>query len=444
MKLKLSYVLAIAALTLALVVDVLFYSAPNIGLNMLLAEAAFVGISVWIARSQKIAVTRPAMVAAGFALAFAATFAVWTSTWSLTMDFISFLVANLLFVAFMLGETHRFRHPMEIVSHLFLVPAKHAVYALPFVRTLLPEKASAQTRTVVKAIIIALPILFVFTLVFVAADAVFRSYIVDFFTQLNEWFSVGNVIGHGMFVGFFFVLFCLFFAAAFWRKMMFGKKHADAPARAVLESKIILGSVAVLFAVFLVVSGSALFGGTAAFANLDITYSQYAREGFGQLCAASILVIGLLMTLRVLHTELVDKKLLGLQITLLAEAALVLVSAFMRLGMYINAYGYTPARLFGLWFFALITIFLALTLVNILHRKHQSTLVTQILLVAAGAILLFTVLNPDALSTRLNAARTDLDLRNGLPNLENTDYPTDTWQSWNYTRMYERRLQKVQ
>ena len=70
MKLKLSYVLAIAALTLALVVDVLFYSAPNIGLNMLLAEAAFVGISVWIARSQKIAVTRPAMVAAGFALAF--------------------------------------------------------------------------------------------------------------------------------------------------------------------------------------------------------------------------------------------------------------------------------------------------------------------------------------------------------------------------------------
>ncbi len=440
MKLKLSYVLAIAALTLALVVDVLFYKAPNLGLNMFLAELAFIGVSVWIARSQKIEVTQPAKVAAAFALAFAATFAVWTSTWSLTMDFIGFLVANLLFVAFMLGETHRFRHPMEVLGHLFVTPAKHAIFALPFVRTLLPEKASAQTRTVVKAIIIALPILFVFTVILGTADAVFASYIERFFEALNNWFSVSNVITHSIFIGFFFVLFCLFFAAAFWRKMSFGKKHADAPARAVLESKIVLGSVAVLFAVFLVVSGSALFGGTAAFANLDITYSQYAREGFGQLCAASILVIGLLMTLRVMHTELVDKRLLGLQITLLAEAALVLVSAFMRLGMYINAYGYTPARLFGLWFFALITIFLALTLINILHRKHQSMLVTQMLLVAGGAILVFTVLNPDALSTHLNAARTDVDEEVWTAH----DYPADTWQSWNYTRMYERRLQKVQ
>lgn len=459
MHIRLSYVLLLAAFAISLVFDVLFYKAENLGINMVIAELVFLGVSLWLAKTQKVAITWPAKVAAGFALAFAATFAIWTSPWSLTMCLIGFLVANTLFAVYVLGEAAHFRHPFEVLAHLVVAPAKHAIFAIPFFRTLLPERMGPQARTVVKAIIIALPILLVFTLIFVAADAVFQSYIVDAFRGINDWASVGNVVGHVFFVGFFVVLFGLFFAAAFWRRKEFAKKSADATARAVLESKIILGSVVGLFAIFILVSGSALFGGSAALANLDITYAEYARQGFGQLCAAAALVIGLIMTLRVLHTETVDKKLLGLQVVLLVEAGLVLVSAFMRLGMYIDAYGYTPARLFGMWFFALITVFLALTLINTITKKHQSMLVMQMLNVTAVAVLLFTIASPDALSVRMNAARAnslwdsherEINLRNlteeaysavletfgteGLAPFRRNGSPIDTWQSWNLSR----------
>lgn len=432
MKLKLSYVLALAALTLALLVDVLFYKAPNLGINVVLAEAAFVGLSMWLARTQRIRVTRPAVVAAGFAVLFAGTFAVWQSSWSLTMDFVALLIANMLFVAFLLGEEARFRHPLDVAHHLIVVPAKHALFALPFIRTLMPDGTTTRTRTVVKAILLTLPILLVFALILAGADAVFASYIERIITSIGTWLSIPNVFGHGIFVGFFFTLFCLFFAAAFWSKKTFPRTNEDPTARAVLESKIILGSVAVLFALFLLVSGAALFGGNAALVSLDITYAQYARQGFGQLCAVVVLVLGLLMTLRVLHTERTDKQLLGLHMALLGESALILVSAFMRLGMYIGAFGYTPARLFGLWFFTLIAVLLVLMCVNVARARHQSVLVMQAILVTGVAVLLFTALGPDTLATKLNATRTDL-----TPDELLTDTPryhVDTWQSWNYTR----------
>lgn len=456
MKMRLSYVLLLAAFTISLVFDLLFYAIPALGINMLLAELTFLGASIWLAKSQKVTVARSAKIAAIFALAFSATFAIWTSPWSLTMCFIGFLVANILFAIFLIGEAAHFRHPFDLLGYLIVTPIKHGVFALPFVRTLMPEKATPRTRSVVKAVLITLPILLIFVLIFAGADAFFRSLIADALNGLNDWMSISNFIGHAFFIGFFLVLFLLFFAATFWRRKMFEKKIADATARAVLESKIILGSVAALFAIFLIVSGYALFGGETAFRALDITYSEYARQGFSQLCAAAILVIGLIMTLRVLHTETVDKRLLGLQVALLVEAGLVLVSAFMRLGMYIDAYGYTPARLFGLWFFALVTVFLALMLINAVTQKHQGILVMQMLNVAAVAVLLFTVLAPDALSVHLNAPRLERGEMTRDEFFESTHELTaeagptilrvlgieekrevatySTWQSWNLSR----------
>ncbi len=419
MKLRLSYVILISALTLALVFDALFYNASDFSINILLAEIAFLGVTIWLAHSQsasgRITLPTAAKITALFALAFSATFAIWTESWSLSMCLIGFFVSNILFCIAMLGEATRFRHPYDVLGHLFLTPIKHAVYALPFARTLMPEKFSTRTQAIIKSSIIALPILFTFAIIFISADAVIRSYIINAFDALNNIFSVPNVIGHIFFVGCFLVLFSLFFAATFWRRKIFDRKTIDNSACAVLESKVILLSVVALFGVFIIVSGATLFGGSAAFANLDITYAEYAKQGFGQLCAAATLAIGLIMTLRVLHTEtLIDKKLLLLQMTLLVEACVVLISAFMRLGMYIGAYGYTPARLFGLWFFTLITVYLALTFVNIIERKHQSVLVMQMLVVAGVAILTFTALSPDTLSIRLNATYPNTNIHSPL------------------------------
>lgn len=429
MRIRLSYVILLAALALGAAFDVLFFEHEPEGINVLLAEVLFIGFSLALAKSQKIVVPFAAKVAAGFSLAFAATFAIWTSQTSTALAFVGFLVANTLFAVFMLGEAAHFRHPFDILASLVVTPIKHAVHALPFVRTLMPERLSPKAASVVKALLIATPILLVFIAIFSAADPVFNSYIENFFTWIENWLNLGNVITHGFFIGFFVVLFGLFFAASFWKRREHAPKAHNTTARAILESKIILGSVAVLFALFLIISSVALFGGEAAFDTLGVTYSEYARQGFGQLSAAAALVIGLIMTLRVLHSEKVDKHLVGLQGILLVEAGLVLISAFMRLSMYIGAYGYTPARLFGLWFFTLVGVVLLMTLANVVTRRSQQVLVTQMLVVSGLAMLLFVASAPDARAVRLNAGWAanngkELPLDHSIYALSAEAYPT--------------------
>ncbi|MBI1908492.1 DUF4173 domain-containing protein [Candidatus Uhrbacteria bacterium] len=460
MQIRFSYVLLLAAFALAGAFDVLFYDHAPTGINVLLADLLFLGVSLALAKTQNLRVPFAAKVAGGFALAFSATFAIWTSPWSLGFDYVGLIVANILFAVFLLGEAAHYRHPVEVLMHLVVTPVIHAIDALPFTRTLMPQGLSPKDRSIVKAVLIAIPILLVFLAIFAGADAVFRNVIDGAIDWIESWMDIETLVSHGFFLGFFVVLFGLFFAAAFWkRRTPRAVEHASL-SRAVLESKIILGSVAVLFALFLIISGSTLFG-FGSFADLGMTYSEYARQGFGQLSAAAALVIGLIMTLRVLHGETVDKRLTGLQAILLTEAGLVLISAFIRLGLYITAYGYTPARLFGLWFFALVGVFLLMTLGNIIMRKPQHALVTQMLIVTGVAILLFTVSAPDARSVRLNASWAQEhnekfpleDARHlsaeaapallDVTGLEFSDFEEDEgWQTWNFSRVRAKEIGK--
>lgn len=97
----------------------------------------------------------------------------------------------------------------------------------------------------------------------------------------------------------------------------------------------------------------------------DFSYAEYAREGFFQLCAVSvinliIIITVMLVTRRTFDTPSPTLKLLGI---IFSAFTLILIStALAKMAMYINFYGLTQKRIYATWLMvvlALIFIFIA-------------------------------------------------------------------------------------
>jgi hypothetical protein len=114
------------------------------------------------------------------------------------------------------------------------------------------------------------------------------------------------------------------------------------------EWKVGLVVLDALFAAFVVVQLAVLFGGrTHVLDSAGLTYAQYARQGFFQLLIVAALTLGVIAI--VVHfggrdpaARLWLRVLLGL---LCALTLVILASAFTRMNLYQEAYGFTRLRL---------------------------------------------------------------------------------------------------
>jgi hypothetical protein len=175
-----------------------------------------------------------------------------------------------------------------------------------------------------------------------------------------------------------------------------------------IEWALTVGGLVVLFAGFVTVQARVLFGGRAYVeATTGLTYAQYARGGFWQLLAVTMLtVIVISVVARIApRSAVADRVLLRALLGLLSALALVIVaSALSRMAAYEQAYGFTRQRLLvtacELW---LGTVFLLILIAGIRLRGRW---VPEIALATAVAALLgLAVLNPDAFIARQHIAR---------------------------------------
>jgi hypothetical protein len=124
------------------------------------------------------------------------------------------------------------------------------------------------------------------------------------------------------------------------------------------EALVVLVAVDALFALFVGLQFAYLFGGHDTLAVAGLTYSDYARRGFFELVIVAVLAIGLVVVVdRFVGGH--SRALVTASVVLLGFTAVVLASAYLRLRLYQDAYGWTELR-----FYVLTTIgFLALALV---------------------------------------------------------------------------------
>lgn len=119
------------------------------------------------------------------------------------------------------------------------------------------------------------------------------------------------------------------------------------------------------YALFTYVQFTYLFGSTLP---IDLTYSEYARDGFGQFVAVTLINFTLL-GLSLSKSE-PGKAIKALQTLLIAASLIILASAAWRMLLYVGAYGLTMRRVLPLW---LMIYFAFLAVVGAVRVYHEKT-----------------------------------------------------------------------
>lgn len=276
-------------------------------------------------------------------------------------------------------------------------------------KSLSTEGRGQKAAAVGRGLLLAVPILLTFGGLLMAADAVFESLVARTFTIdparlpghllltiLFAWIAGGFLYGVLMNVG---------------KPPVTEDGAPDEKRRfslGMVEVGVVLGLVNGLFATFVLVQLSYLFGGyTTVLSTADLTLAQYARRGFFELVTVAALALPLLMGLRrglvvknVQHLRLFHQ-LAGVHVVLLFP---ILASAAQRMWLYQQAYGLTELRLYVSAGIVWLAFVLAWFMGSVLRERPERFVPGT---VAAGFILVLGlhVLNPDALIVKTNMAR---------------------------------------
>ena len=269
-------------------------------------------------------------------------------------------------------------------------------------------KRKSQFWPILRGIVIALPVVAIFASILASADVVFARRLDDFI----ELFNIEDLPEY-----IFRLVYILIFAYALAGTYLHAAHSADeklsedkpiVPAfLGFTESAIVLGSVIILFAAFVIVQFQYFFGGQVNISFTGYTYSEYARRGFGELITVAFFSLLMLLGLgAVTRRETETQRLIfsGFGVGLVLLVIVMLFSAFQRLVLYETAYGFSRARtythVFMIW---LALLLVAVVVLEILRRERAAAF--AMLLASFGFVISLGLLNVDGFIVRQNIER---------------------------------------
>lgn len=277
-----------------------------------------------------------------------------------------------------------------------------------------PTLDSGATKPVwlpalLRGLLLALPIAGLFALLLARADAVFAHYLTPWFSfralaEIIFRFSY-TLAGAYLLVG---VFTYVLQETEKEHSQPSPSQHALAPLLGGVEANVILATVDTLLFFFVLLQLRYFFAGKANLEALGLTYSEYARRGFGELLAVALLTLVLILAVQGSAKTLgvVGRRVLqALSLLLVLLVGVILLSAFQRLGLYEDAYGFTRARLYA--HTLMVWIGVALLAVTALQLRDGTRWVAHALLAAAVGFSAHLVLShADARVVQNNVART--------------------------------------
>jgi hypothetical protein len=271
-------------------------------------------------------------------------------------------------------------------------------------------KRKWPVMSVFRGIVIALPILAFFTALLASADLVFNAKVSEFF-KLFDGGRIGDYVAQLLLI-----LFCAFFLAGIFlhaasrskdEKLLGEDKPIVRPFIGFTETAIVLGSVIVLFFLFVIIQFQYFFGGNANIGIQGYTYSQYARSGFNELVTVaffSLLLILGLSTVTKRENDLQKRIYSGLSVATVALVMVILASAYQRLSLAIDWHGFSRLRIYPRVFLIWVGIlFFVVVILELLHRERYFAFAA--LLASLGFAVSLSLVNVDDFIVRQNVLR---------------------------------------
>ncbi len=378
------------------------------GINFTLWAGAILAITLWNARNASTVAGWPQRLPLTAALLFAMLF-VWRDAAPMkTLLICVILVSLALASATALGRLLRQAFVWDYVLDGVNFVASAAVVPISMVgraQQAARERGSEVSPIIfgiLRGLLIATPLLFLLGALLIAADGLFERFVGDLLDP-------ARIASHA-----FWCVLCGWIAATTWCLCSdpgigsrVERSVAERPFRwGAIEVNVALGSVTLLFAVFIAVQAQYFLDPEKMVSpNASIqTLSQYARRGFFQLaCVATITLITLVHFARVMigagpAGKRTFKVISGL---LTIGILLVIASAFHRMLMYINLGGLTRLRVYTSLFMGWMVVVFLWLYVTILFERIRNFACGFLV---SGYLATFVViaLNPDRLIARVN------------------------------------------
>lgn len=266
----------------------------------------------------------------------------------------------------------------------------------------LAPQPSERQGTALRGIALGAVVVLPFLLLFLSADAAFAG------------FAGGLPLPSGASLAGRIAVLTLVLAAALGlglaaRRPVVGRLSSPARRFSFVEWAIPLALLDLLFVTFVAVQLAVLFGGhDRVLETADLTYAEYARSGFWQLLAATVLtfaIVGAALTLadvRDRRESLILRVLLG---GLCALSLVVLASALHRLRLYEDAFGLTRPRLFAETVALWLGLLLLLVATAVWVRAVRQRLAPAAVLALSIGLLALSFSDPDRRVAERNVDR---------------------------------------
>ncbi len=168
----------------------------------------------------------------------------------------------------------------------------------------------------------------------------------------------------------------------------------------------ILVLINVIYAVFSVIQFAYLFGGSSFVLPSSYTYAEYARRGFFELIVVSIINFGILL-FGIVFVKKDNKKMftaIRAFLTLLVIFTFVLlVSAFYRMQVYEQAYGFTYLRVFVQTFMIMLFFLFIVNIVYIWYPKLP--IIKSYFIISLAVYVIMNFANVDVIIAKNNINR---------------------------------------
>ncbi|MBI2610249.1 DUF4173 domain-containing protein [Candidatus Giovannonibacteria bacterium] len=285
------------------------------------------------------------------------------------------------------------------------------MFILPFLKTLSDlfalrgvNKDQKVLSPIIRGIIITAPVLFVLLWLFSSADLFFRKYVADLIKIEPETIfrSALVLIATLAYIGAYSYIF---------RKIenqITAQPSNKTYSLGHIENSILLGSVNILFFIFVLVQFTYFFGGENNVSSQGFTYAEYARRGFFELIAVAIISLLVLLTTEKFAAKKEAEHSPGFKIlatALVMQVILIMFSAFLRLSLYEEAYGFTTLRLYSHAFIILLAVNFLLLLFKIFFDKRENAFALRVFISLVLFLAVMNFLNPDAFIARRNIDR---------------------------------------
>jgi hypothetical protein len=271
---------------------------------------------------------------------------------------------------------------------------------------------SQRGKSILRGLLIAVPLLLVFGGLFASADAIFRSRAASL---LSIDLDAESLNGH-----FWTLLFGFMMAGGLLHRLILTEARSNmAVDRLVkgnsvgmIEVGIVLGSLNLLFASFIAIQFRYLFGAESMVkATTGLSYSEYARSGFFELVWVAALALGVLLGAEALLKKEGEREVKIYQWMgrgLVAMVFCVVGSAVLRMKLYTDQFGLTELRVYSTVFMIWLTLALGWLLFTTLNRRPQRFAFGTML---SGLMVIFGTnwIDPDALIVRTNLSKPGTD-----------------------------------